>query len=181
MSVVVPFALVLAAAGTQAGAEVIAACRNAHGDDPPAHIACLEDGLRARDAAVAPGPAPPIATPSVTTSPVVPPPMASPAEVAVDAQPPGFGVEQVRARQPVGDASPEKAAVRIASVAYNARGRGTFTMADGQVWRETETTPERHRLPPDREYAARIEPGRFGGYRMYVDGVRWMYKVERLK
>ena len=54
-------------------------------------------------------------------------------------------------------------------------------MADGQVWRETEKTPERQRLEPARKYTARIEPGKVGGYRMYVDGERRMLKVERVK
>ena len=75
----------------------------------------------------------------------------------------------------------EQVAVRVVSVGYNSSGLGVFTLADGQVWRETVTTPDRHRLRAGREYAGRIERGTIGGYRMYVDGVKWMFKVERLK
>lgn len=75
----------------------------------------------------------------------------------------------------------EQVAVRLVSVGYNSAGLGVFTLADGQVWRETVATPERHRLRAGREYAGRIERGSLGGYRMYLDGVKWMFKVERLK
>ena len=91
-----------------------------------------------------------------------------------------LGAEQVRARKAV-DEEPEKVAVRIVSTTYGPDGRGTFRMADGQVWRETEKTPERQRLKADREYTAHIERGSFGGYRMYVDGVRRMIKLQRLQ
>jgi hypothetical protein len=72
-------------------------------------------------------------------------------------------------------------AVRVVSVGYNSSGFGVFTLADGQVWRETVAAPERHRLRAGREYAGHIERGSIGGYRMYLDGVKWMFKVERLK
>lgn len=70
--------------------------------------------------------------------------------------------------------------VEIVAVKY-ASERGVFEMADGQVWRETEKTPERLRLEPDTRYRAHIERGTLGGYRMHVDGVRRMLKVERVK
>ncbi len=71
--------------------------------------------------------------------------------------------------------------MRIVSVTYNYEGRGIFTMEDGQVWHETETSARYQRLATDRQYAARIQKGKIGGYRMYVDGVRRMIKLERIK
>jgi hypothetical protein len=135
----------------------VTACRAAHGDEPTMHIACLESALQAQNAeptreADAPG---------------------------ADA-PAGLGAEQVlsaqRQREPA-----EPAVVHIVSATYNAQGLGTFRLADGQVWRETSTAPERRRLAPDTEYTARIVRGRISGYRMHVDGVRWMKTVERVQ
>lgn len=100
---------------------------------------------------------------------------------AAPPSPAGLGAEQAKARQRAPDAPTEQAAVRIVSVRYTASGLGVFRMADGQVWLETVASPERHRLEPGREYAALIERGKLGGYRLYVDGVKWMYKVERLQ
>lgn len=100
---------------------------------------------------------------------------AAPAVVPTEA----LGAEQVRAKRD----DPEQAvvAVQITSATYGANGLGTFTMADGQVWRETEQTPERQRLAKSKQYTARIERGSFGGYRLYVDGIRRMMKIERLQ
>jgi hypothetical protein len=70
--------------------------------------------------------------------------------------------------------------VEIVAASY-ANGLGVFELADGQVWRETERTPEQLRLEPGTHYRARIERGTLGGYRMYVDGVRRMLKVKRVK
>jgi len=70
--------------------------------------------------------------------------------------------------------------VEILSASYT-NGLGVFELADGQVWRETDKTPERLRLEPGTRYRARIERGTMGGYRMYVDGVRRMLKVKRVK
>jgi len=101
--------------------------------------------------------------------------------MATGPQPTGLGAEQAKARQRAPDEPLEQVTVRVVSVGYNSTGLGVFTLADGQVWRETVAAPERHRLRAGREYAARIERGSIGGYRMYVDGVKWMFKVERLK
>jgi hypothetical protein len=70
--------------------------------------------------------------------------------------------------------------VEIVAARY-ANGLGTFELADGQVWHETEKTPEQQRLDPATRYRARIERGTLGGYRMYVEGVRRMLKVKRVK
>jgi len=58
---------------------------------------------------------------------------------------------------------------------------GVFRLDNGQVWRETEKSPRHKRLQPDQQYRVRIERAKIGKYRMYVDGVRWMFKIERLK
>jgi hypothetical protein len=70
--------------------------------------------------------------------------------------------------------------VEIVAASYPG-GLGVFELADGQVWRETEKAPEQLRLDPGKRYRARIERGNLGGYRMYVDGVRRMLKVKRVK
>lgn len=156
------------AAFLPAHADPIATCRAAHADDPAAHIACLESALRTAGAAPAMAPVSAVAATSEPTAAAVTPPA-------------GLGAEQAKARQRTADAPPERVDVRIVSVRYTASGLGLFGMADGQVWLETVATPERHHLKPGREYAARIERGKVGGYRMYVEGVKWMHKVERLK
>jgi len=174
------------AATAAAAPDPIAACRDAHAGDSAAHIACLEQALRAAGASQARNTTPSRAVPAGTQ--VAPPaampaaaPVAAPAAAAAVPQPTGLGAEQAKARQRAPDQPTEQVAVRVVSVGYNSSGLGVFTLADGQVWRETVATPDRHRLRAGREYAAHIERGTIGGYRMYVDGVKWMFKVERLK
>lgn len=105
----------------------------------------------------------------------------TPRDTADARGPVGLGAEQVQSIQKSRDAPPEQVMVRIVSTSYNSMDLGVFRMEDGQVWRETETTPRHQRLAPDRQYSARIERGRLGGYRMYVEGVRRMIKLERLE
>jgi len=92
-----------------------------------------------------------------------------------------LGDEQVRANERRATDEREVSRVTIVSSDYNAQGLGVFRMEDGQLWRETESTPERKRLKPNTQYTARIERGTLGGYRLYVDGIRRMHKVERVK
>jgi hypothetical protein len=159
MRILAPLALALGTLPALAADGPIERCRAAHDGDPDAHIACLEAALEGRDA-------PPAAERAA----------AKPAEI-----PAGLGAEQVMETRLQGDASPEPVSVRIVAASYDAQGFGTFQMEDGQVWRETEPAPPRHRLKPDAQYTARIERGRVRGYRMYVEGVRWMMKVRRLE
>jgi len=166
------------AAAAAAAPDPIDACRDAHGGDSAAHIACLEQALRAAGVSRAGGTAPGKTAPSVASTAAA---AAIPAAAAASPQPTGLGAEQAKARQRSPEGPPEQVAVRIASAGYNAAGLGVFTLADGQVWMETVAAPERHRLRAGREYAARIERGSIGGYRMYIEGVKWMFKVERLK
>jgi hypothetical protein len=91
------------------------------------------------------------------------------------------GLDQVRQRERDRGEGPPPVLVRIVSISYDARDLGTIRTEDGQVWREIEAASRRPRLEPGTRYTARIERGRVGGYRMYVDGIRWMYKVERLE
>jgi hypothetical protein len=155
--------LLVAALPAAAGDDAVARCRDAHPADPAAHIRCLEEALQ--------GPAVPA---------TVTPPAAVTAPTAATA----LGVEQAEARKRAADpvaAAAATATVRIVDVRYDAADLGTFRMADGQVWRETVATPARLHLKPGREYDAEIERGVVGGYRMRVDGVRWLHKVERLE
>ena len=133
-------------------AQAIEHCRAAHQADPALHIACLEAALQGQPAAKA------AAKPAVE-----------------------IGMDQIQARERASAEAPKLVTVQIVSVSYDARERGTFKTADGQVWRETELLDRRPRLSTSKQYTARIERGAVGGYRLYVDGIRWMYKVERLE
>ena len=195
MKILMAGAMLVAAAVAGAADDPVARCRAAHGSDAPAHVACLEDALRTVGASPT-TPEPASLPPAVSNGSAAPAAVAAAATAAASAAtsdvpaatasgsaggPTGLGAEQAKARQRPADAAPESVEVRIVSTGYNAAGLGVFRMADGQVWRETTPTPARHHLDPQREYAARIEKSRLGGYRLYVDGVRWMHKVERLQ
>ncbi len=148
--------LLVAALPAAASDDPVVRCRAAYDADPAAHIRCLEAALQA--------PAAP-ATDTTTTAAK------------------SLGVEQAQSRKRAAEplAAAEKVAVRIVEVRYNAAGLGVFRMADGQVWQETVATPARLHLQPGKEYDAAIERGSLGGYRMHVDGVRWLHKIERLE
>lgn len=88
-----------------------------------------------------------------------------------------LGAEQLRTKR--SQETVEQATVEIENVTYGFDGMGLFRMTDGQVWKATQSTPREQRLEPGRSYAARIERGKLGGYRMYVDGVPRMIKVMR--
>jgi len=92
--------------------------------------------------------------------------------------PASLGSEQVRSNRP--QETVDQVTVQIQNVTYGFDGRGLFRMADGQVWKATETAPPEQRLDPGKSYAARIERGKIGGYRMYVDGTTRMIKVARV-
>jgi hypothetical protein len=155
VTILIACALALASAAAQPEAEdPVVACRAAHGGDPAAHIACLEQALRGRD------------TRTADTKPA-------------PAKPAGLGAEQVRAADE--PSAEEPTLVRIVSTTYDSQGHGIFSMANGEVWRETEASPSSKRLDANREYAARIERGWPSGYRMYVEGVRGMIKLRRIK
>jgi len=146
--------ILLAASGAQSGVDAVAACRLAHDTDPAAHIACLEQALRRNDNKPSPE------TPKANA-------------------PASLGSEQLREQRPAEYDEPVR--VQITAATYGVDGRGLFQMSDGQVWRETETTPAGQRLSANKPYSGRIERGTMRGYRMYVDGIRRMIKVERIK
>jgi len=174
--------LIFCGVAALAEADPVKACRDAHAGDPAAHIACLEAALAGRAvAAQRPEPVPEPEAAAATApgrEPASEPAPAAAAAPATAAEPTGLGADQVRGRTRT---SAEPVQVTIVAVSYNAAGLGTFRMADGQVWRETLASPERRRLRPGREYPARIEVGRVGGFRLFVEGVRWMKTVERLE
>jgi hypothetical protein len=146
--------ILLAATVPQNGADAVAACRLAHATDPASHIACLEEALTRS---------------GTKTSP----------EVSKTNAPTGLGSENLRDQRPADHDEP--VAVQITTATYGIDGRGVFKMSDGQVWRETETSPAGQRLATGKSYSGRIERGTMRGYRMHVDGVRRMIKVERIK
>lgn len=89
-----------------------------------------------------------------------------------------LGAEQLRTKRP--EEIVEQASVEIENVTYGFDGMGLFRMTDGQVWKATESTPSAQRLEPSRSYAARIERGKLGGYRILVDGVPRTIRVMRV-
>jgi hypothetical protein len=149
----------LAAASALPASDPVAACRAEHAVDSSEYVACLEAALRAQDSDHGDQP--------------------ETAGSEVDAGPSGLGAEQVRKLQR--DAENEEVSVQIVSTTYNAWGLGTFRTEDGQIWRETTRSPERRRLAPDAQYTARIVRAKIGGYRMHVEGIRWMKTVERIE
>jgi|SRR5690606_6207910 len=156
--------LIIACAPTLSIADPIAACRAAHADDLKSYASCLEAELRAFGAAAGNEGA-----------------EAGAAEGEQDdaSVPDGLGAEQVRSVRQEG--SEDGVSVVIVDTTYDRSGLGTFRMEDGQVWRETTRSPRRHHLDPEERYEARIERGKLSGYRLYVDGVRWMKTVKRLE
>jgi hypothetical protein len=163
----------------------VADCRKEFGNDAGAHIACLEAAIQALQGGANKEVDTAASQSDLATSTTVTAVAATSAEpiapevtsTAVS----GLGSEQARENSPSSSAEDQQVTVRIISTSYNSKGLGTFRMQDGQVWRETTSSPQRKRLDPDKQYTARIERGKIGGYRMYVDGVRWMKTVERVE
>jgi hypothetical protein len=139
-------------------------CRAAHGEDLPAYVACLEAALATHENTETQPAAPAVASDPETATPA-------------DHRAAGLLIETT----PVERSADDELAVQIVETRYTAAGLGIFKTADGQVWRETMASPERRRLKAGQHYTARITRGRLGGYRMHVDGVRWMKTVERLE
>ena len=158
MKLIISLMIYLAAvAAAFASTDPAATCRSAYADDPPAHIACLEAALNK-----------PCSADSITGT--------------AEDQPTGLGSDQILQKQRAkADAPVEQATFLIVAATYNAQGLGVFRLDNDQVWRETDKSPRNKWLKPDQQYQARIERAKIGGYRMYVEGVRWMFKVERLK
>ena len=90
-----------------------------------------------------------------------------------------LGAEQLRTKPQ--RETVERVTVEIQDVSYGYEGLALFRMTDGQVWKATESTPREQRLESGKSYTARIERGKLGGYRMYIDGVPRMIKVRRMQ
>lgn len=69
-------------------------------------------------------------------------------------------------------------AVEIVAATYDSTGRGRFTTAAGTLWREVVPTPAQQRLKNGRTYRGSITAGIFGGYRMELEGIPRILKVE---
>ncbi len=76
------------------------------------------------------------------------------------------------------DRAPQPLAVEVVAAVYDATGRGRFTTATGTVWREVVPAPADQRLRPGRRYRGTITLGIFSGYRMQLEGVPRILKVE---
>jgi hypothetical protein len=87
-----------------------------------------------------------------------------------------------RGEAPKEDKPPkERITVQISEIVYTRTGRTLFFTEDGQIWRETDSQPVGRRLSTKKQYIAEITQSMFGGYRMDIDGVRRIIKVERLE
>jgi uncharacterized protein YggE len=78
-------------------------------------------------------------------------------------------------------ASSSAVTVEIVAAIYDSTGRGRFTTAAGTLWREVVPTPLQQRLKNGRTYRGTITAGVFGGYRMEVEGIPRILKVEPVK
>lgn len=163
--------VLMAAASALLPDDPVTACRAAHAGDAARHVACLEAALQERQ---------PDGQRQGAAAPAAPAAPTAPAISSAPEAPTGLGAEQVRSASDH-RAPPQEEAVKVASVTYDALGRGIFRTAAGQTWREMEAGRRNNRLAAGREYDARIEKSTLGGYRMYIDGVRRMLKVERLE
>lgn len=165
-------------AATMAADDPVLACRSANDVRAPGYVTCLEEALRratadrrigdrgggerderrgGADGGTGVAPQPPAAT----------------RELGEDQ------LEQERRNR--GREVDQPVAVEIVGVEYGAEQLATVTLANGQQWRETSTTPRGKRLVAGKAYRGRIERGAVGGYRLYVDGIKHMYTVRRLR
>lgn len=188
MRAIIAFAVLCAFAATAATAapkpqDLIEACREASASDAD-RIACLEAALFSLGGKKSPKKQQEAKSAAREVQPAA---EASPS-IADDAAPTGLGAEQVKARlrskgeAPKEDKPPkEKVIVEISEIVYPRSGRTLFFTEDGQIWRETDSYSQGRRLSTNKKYTAEITQSMFGGYRMNIDGVRRIIKVERLQ
>lgn len=86
--------------------------------------------------------------------------------------------QQTRQTASPDDDSSAALTVEVIAATYDASGRGRFTTSTGTSWRETVPTPAEQRLKNGRKYTGTITLGVFGGYRMQLNGVPRILKVE---
>jgi hypothetical protein len=172
-------ATIVMAAAVGSGDPVLE-CRAAHDVRTAEYVTCLEDALRrvsavARDAGAR----------ERATVPAKDPAAAAAAALDGAGAPAArreLGADQLQqARRSRGEDGDQAVAIEIVAVEYGAEQLATVTLADGQQWRETSVTPRAKRLVAGRKYRGRIERGAVGGYRLYVEGIRNMYTVRRLR
>lgn len=144
-------------------ADPIATCRATHAADPEGRIACLESAIARMQGRVVEAEQQAAA--------------AQQQVAAAEARRPAWSIPGFRDAQR--EAEAEEVRVQITRARYGRDGYGLFTTADGQVWRETVTAPERRHLEDGETYEAVIRRTILG-FRMNVDGIRWEYKVEPL-
>ena len=108
-------------------------------------------------------------------------PATSRSEVLAIAAASSVGAESPRVVDPQADASPAAPAalaVEIVEATYDTSGRGRFTTATGTVWREVVPAPADQRLKPGRRYRGTVTLGAISGYRMALEGVPRILKVQ---
>ena len=97
----------------------------------------------------------------------------------VAAAPSGLGSERLPRTASLAPKRPQEMISSVASVSYDARGRFTITLDNGQVWRQLEgdTTV----LTGSKISMVRISRGALGSYDLNIVGRNATYRVSRLQ
>jgi hypothetical protein len=122
------------------------------------------------------GPAPrsaPAQRPVTVTAPVA---MAAPPVVAA---PSGLGSERLPRTTTAAPRRSQQLVAGVAGITYDARGRFTVTLDNGQVWRQLEG--DTTMLSGSRISTVRISRGALGSYDLNVVGRNASYRVSRLQ
>lgn len=70
---------------------------------------------------------------------------------------------------------------KVAEVAFNAAGRFTVTLSNGQVWQQASSDDERARFTRRGDLTVTISRGLLGSYNLSASGSNVVYKVRRVK
>ena len=105
------------------------------------------------------------------------PPVAYAAPPIAAAPPTGLGSERLPRTAPVKRA--QELIAGVASISYDARGRFTVTLDNGQIWRQLEG--DTAVLQGTRNSTVRISRGALGSYDLNVIGRNATYRVLRLQ
>lgn len=109
----------------------------------------------------------------------VPPVASAAAPIPATAPAPGLGSERLPRQASAPSRRPQELLAGVASLRYDARGRFTITLDNGQVWRQLEG--DTAVLTGARISEVRISHGALGSYDLNVVGRNATYRVTRLQ
>ena len=122
----------------------------------------------------------PLQRPAASPPPVAyAPPGAAAAPAVVPPPPTGLGSERLPRTASAAPRRAQELIANVASVTYDARGRFTVTLDNGQVWRQLEGDTAVLQAP--RNASVRISRGAIGSYDLNVVGRNATYRVLRLQ